>query len=897
MATDFTQDAVLHFLQSNGGSVKNSDLLLHFRNFIRNHADQDQNRELFKKFVNSVATVRQQDGVSYVVLRKKFRGHIPGDAGGGSSGPPRLSAGKSTGPSPESTNLSPAVSTEKPRLEPQVPAVTTLGPPGDTPSKTILPAAGIMLNNNNVETNWNLKQQQVNSASELPGRSAAAPGVSQISEKTELKTPRLPEPPLRDQCTRGAQQRVGFVLPPGISSVAPAVRDHGEASQQVLVPQTLRGKEACLQQEGGLHEEPPLHPQVTPRRFRYRQSYKSAVSYDEDEGEEDEVTMRRGSAKGVSCPLGDTGRAISNSLPCIIDTPAPPSLVSSSSSSSSERNLPKIYIQDVEGEVFPPRDPGWSSESGEGLKGQWTGTRLEPTSVSTRHSQPSESARYSPSPDPAEEALPHCDVHQDHPYSQASGVQLEPSQGLHQSQRSWLSSSHSSILSPSSDAGFSSSDWPLSGSSRGSGWNSSYEALQAKADETGHGVQIQEVLQRAQGTKHYADSKITARRLHDNQDFMVQMSPFYHSADHLHSNQEPSVRVLPWHLSTGDLYDDHEEAELSEGSTSSTQLRQRPAVTRRLSSQLRNRMCRSLGADLDQLLQEEARGRGGSEMARLNRLHLLSSSLSLRYNLSSSSLSSCSTPPRCQSLADLVEQKGGRRSLPAATTSPTGHHEGPGRQSLVPLEPREHTWLVKGAAGAWPDIYSLFREDSSLLNKRDFMSGFTVLHWIAKHGDHRVLNTLWYGVQKAGLMFDINARSTCGHTPLHIAAIHGNKNIMRLLVNKFNADLRLRDTAGKKPWQYLSRNMQPDVFQLLGAPARAAVAGVRGVDTSWEQQQQQPQYRRRRLHHLSSASSGQRPLTIAGKTKVKRSSSIAAFLKHKSLGRFHGHQSDSSVGS
>ena len=51
---------------------------------------------------------------------------------------------------------------------------------------------------------------------------------------------------------------------------------------------------------------------------------------------------------------------------------------------------------------------------------------------------------------------------------------------------------------------------------------------------------------------------------------------------------------------------------------------------------------------------------------------------------------------------------------------------------------------MKGAAGAWPDIYTLFREDSSLLNRQDFISGFTVLHWIAKHGEHRVLNTLWY---------------------------------------------------------------------------------------------------------------------------------------------------------
>ncbi|XP_023265469.1 uncharacterized protein LOC111657505 [Seriola lalandi dorsalis] len=879
MATDFTQDAVLHFLQSSGSSVKNSDLLLHFRNFIRNHADQDRNRELFKKFVNSVATVRQQDGISYVVLRKKFRRHIPGDGGGGSSGPPRFPGGRNTEPSPESTNLSPAMCIEKPGLKPQLMEATTPAPPGETSKKTILPAAGIILNNNsnnnNVETNLNLKQQQVNST------------FVQISVKTELD-----EPPIPNQCTKVAKQRVGFGLLPGIIPVVSAVRHHGEASQQVPVPQSLRGREACLNAEGGLHQEPPLHTQVAPRRFRHRQSYKSAVSYDEDEEEEDEVTVRQGSAGGMwppSAPLGDTGRAISTSLPCIIDTPVPPSVVSSSSSSLSERNLPEIYIQDVE--VLSPRDLGWSFQSGIGLKGQWMGTMLEHMSVleestSIRPNQPSEAVRYTSSPGRAKEASPHHNIYLDCQYSQASDVQLEPRPGLHQSQRSGLSSSHSSVLSPASHVSFSSSEWPLSGSSRGSGWNSSYEDLQDKAGETGHMAQIQKVLQRAQGPAGHL-------RLHDDQDLTLQ----YHSNAHLNNNQDPTVRVLPWHLSTGDLYDDCEEAESSEGSTSSPLLRQRLAVTKRLSSQLRNRMCRSLGADLDQLLQEDVRGRGVSEAARLNRLHLISSSLSLRYNLSSSSLSSCSTPPCGHSFADLVEgveQKRRWRSPSAAATSSTAHYDGPSRQ-LVPLELREHAWLVKGAAGAWPDIYSLFREDSSLLNKQDFISGFTVLHWIAKHGDHRVLNTLWYGVQKAGLMFDINARSTCGHTPLHIAAIHGNKNIMRLLVNKFNADVRLRDTAGKRAWQYLSCNTPLDIFQLLGGTAQTAVGGVRRVDASWEQQKQQQQHRRRRLHHLSSTSSGERPLTTVGTARVKRSSSIAAFLKHKSLRRFHGHQSDSSV--
>lgn len=79
-------------------------------------------------------------------------------------------------------------------------------------------------------------------------------------------------------------------------------------------------------------------------------------------------------------------------------------------------------------------------------------------------------------------------------------------------------------------------------------------------------------------------------------------------------------------------------------------------------------MCLSLGADLDQLLQEEAK-RGGTEAARLNRLHLISSSLSLRHGLSTSSLSSCSTPPRCHSLDDLLEGRGGggRSRSPAAS--------------------------------------------------------------------------------------------------------------------------------------------------------------------------------------------------------------------------------------
>ncbi|XP_078127745.1 uncharacterized protein sowahb isoform X2 [Sander vitreus] len=690
MATEFTQDTLLYFLQSSGGTVKNSDLLLHFRHFIRDHADQNRNREQFKKFVNSLATVKQIDGVSYVVLRKKFKGHVTGGGEGGSSEPPRLCARKNTEPSPENAKLSPARSTEKPRQK--LRKVTTPAPPGVIAGKTILPAAGIMLNNNNsnMETNLNLKQkrQQVIRTPELCGRPAADQVVSQISEIAQVKTPSLSEPFAPDQCTK-AQHRVGFGLPPGITPVVAALRHHEETSQQLPVPETLRGREACLQPEGGLHREPPLHPislqlQAAPRHIRLRQSYKSAVSFDEDEEEEEEVQIRRcsaGGARPLSTPLRDMGRTVSASSPCILDPPVSPSVVFSSS--SSERKLPKIYVQDVERETMIPRGPGWSLESGVGQRGQRAGPVLEPGSVSgesTRQSLPLEAERYMACPDQATEVVPHHDAHTDRRYSQPAGVQLEPSQGPNQSQGEWLSSSHNSIFSPSSDSGPSSSDYL---SPRGLGWNSSYEYLHARAGETRGGSKIQEVLERAR----CANSKTTAPwhnstgHLHDDQEPTARLSPFHYSSDYLHDNQNSTPRMVPWHLSTGDIYD-REEAESSEGSTSSPPLGLQPAVARRLSSHLRSRMCRSLGADLDQLIQEESRAGGGSEAARLNRLHLISSSLSLRYNLSSSSLSSCSTPPRCQSLADLdegVKGRGGRMSSPIAASS-TARHEGPSRQ-------------------------------------------------------------------------------------------------------------------------------------------------------------------------------------------------------------------------
>lgn len=450
MATVFTQDAVLHFLQKNGGTVKNADLLLHFGYFLRDHADRDRNRELFKKFVNSVATVRQTDGVSQVVLRKKFKGHVPGGGVEGGSGlTPWFPAGKSSETSPINTNLNTPLSADPRRPKLLQREEATPAPPGEAAKKTVLPAAGLILNNNNnnVEANFNIKHKQVNRTPEPPGRTAS----------TQVLQP-VPSVPL-----------------PGITPVIPALR---VTSQHLPVSEPIRRKEA--QPEGRLHQQPPtcLHPQVAPRRARQRQSYKTAVSFDDDDDdddveEEEEVPMRRPSAGGVcplNAPLSDTGKSASS--PCLIDQPLPPSAFSSSSSSSGVMP-PKIYIQDIESKSRTP----WGTGVGPTLR---PGPGLGPGEfVSTRHRLPSEAEYCVPSIHLSTEAMLHRNIQQDHRYQKPADVQLGSSPGSDQRQR--LSSSHSSIFLHSSDAGFCSSSCLTSSSPRESKGTSSSENLHSRA--------------------------------------------------------------------------------------------------------------------------------------------------------------------------------------------------------------------------------------------------------------------------------------------------------------------------------------------------------------------------------------------------------------------------------
>lgn len=134
----------------------------------------------------------------------------------------------------------------------------------------------------------------------------------------------------------------------------------------------------------------------------------------------------------------------------------------------------------------------------------------------------------------------------------------------------------------------------------------------------------------------------------------------------------------------------------------------------------------------------------------------------------------------------------------------------------VPLEPLAHDWLVKCAAGRWGQIYSLLLQDMRLAQKKDFMSGFTVLHWAAKDGNHRMIQKIVDAARRTGAHVDVNCKAHGGYTPLHIAAIHGHAEVIVLLVKSYGARINERDNNGKKAFQYLAKGASVEIRALLG---------------------------------------------------------------------------------
>lgn len=160
--------------------------------------------------------------------------------------------------------------------------------------------------------------------------------------------------------------------------------------------------------------------------------------------------------------------------------------------------------------------------------------------------------------------------------------------------------------------------------------------------------------------------------------------------------------------------------------------------------------------------------------------------------------------------------KGGGDSDSASVASSSAEEESSSGGSVT-LDPLEHAWMLSASDGKWDSLEALLGCEPGLLAKRDFITGFTCLHWAAKHGRQELLAMLVNFANKHQLPVDINARTSGGYTALHLAAMHGHVEVVKLLVGAYDADVDVRDYSGKKASQYLSQSIAEEIKSLVGA--------------------------------------------------------------------------------
>ncbi|XP_044588966.1 ankyrin repeat domain-containing protein SOWAHB isoform X2 [Cotesia glomerata] len=65
-------DEIRKYLIESGGSARNRDLVKHFKYFLTDPETRVEARNKFKEYVNALATIKNQEGEKYLVLKKKY---------------------------------------------------------------------------------------------------------------------------------------------------------------------------------------------------------------------------------------------------------------------------------------------------------------------------------------------------------------------------------------------------------------------------------------------------------------------------------------------------------------------------------------------------------------------------------------------------------------------------------------------------------------------------------------------------------------------------------------------------------------------------------------------------------------------------------------------------------
>ncbi|XP_051824966.1 ankyrin repeat domain-containing protein SOWAHD [Antechinus flavipes] len=151
---------------------------------------------------------------------------------------------------------------------------------------------------------------------------------------------------------------------------------------------------------------------------------------------------------------------------------------------------------------------------------------------------------------------------------------------------------------------------------------------------------------------------------------------------------------------------------------------------------------------------------------------------------------------------------------PAAGAAAASAAGGPGG---LCLEPREHAWMLAAAEGRFEALQELLEAEPGLLNRVDPLTGYSALHWLAKHGSHEGLIRMHDFARRHGLSLDVSAPGSGGLTPLHLAAQQGHDLVIKVLVGALGADSSRRDHSGHRAYHYLRPDVAPELRELAGA--------------------------------------------------------------------------------
>ncbi|XP_076379539.1 ankyrin repeat domain family member sosondowah isoform X4 [Megalopta genalis] len=73
MPSELSLEEIRKYLLENGGTARNHDVVKYFKKFLTDPETRVEARNRFKEYVNTLATIKNEEGEKYLVLKKKYR--------------------------------------------------------------------------------------------------------------------------------------------------------------------------------------------------------------------------------------------------------------------------------------------------------------------------------------------------------------------------------------------------------------------------------------------------------------------------------------------------------------------------------------------------------------------------------------------------------------------------------------------------------------------------------------------------------------------------------------------------------------------------------------------------------------------------------------------------------